>query len=114
MDGIYFLLFQVAMYGTWWLAFAAIALLMAHYLGWGGAVLGQVAIFFGVSWLDWLWLQGEMLRPGWVGLPDQDGAFAIGVVVRVVIVNTVLIGVNVIGVRMRGRGRRRDEAGGVR
>jgi hypothetical protein len=100
---ILLLLSQLAGYGSWWLAFIAIAYLMARYLGWGGAILGQIIIFLLVSWLDWLWIQEEMFRPGWNGLPDMDVAFEAGVIIRVVLVNTLLLIVNVIAIRLRRR-----------
>ena len=107
-----YLLLQLVVYGPWWLGFATIAFLMARYLDWGGAFLGQITIFFLVSWLDWLWIQEQMSRPGWNGVPDQDGVFFVGVVLRVVMVNTVLIGVNAIGIRMRRRAKVARQARG--
>src|SRR5579871_5638829 len=96
-----YIISQVLNYGIWWLVFVAIAFLMARVLGWGGAIIGQIIIFLIVRHLDYEWLQVEMTRSGWDGLPDQDAAFFGAVLVHVLTVNSVLLAVNAIAIRVR-------------
>ena len=98
-----YLLLQLGAYGPWWLGFVAIAYLGARYMGLGGAFVGQILIAIVISVLDVRWIQEEMRRPGWNGVPDQDIVFYFGVMLRVILVNTVLLGVNAIGIRIRRR-----------
>lgn len=92
------LISQLATYGiVWWLAFAAIAFVCARLGGFRGIIAGHVLIAILVAELDAQWIQAEIHRPGWDGQPDRDFVFAIGVFVRVVLVNTVLLPVSALG-----------------
>jgi hypothetical protein len=68
-----------------------------------GVFLGHVLVAIAVGVLDVQWIQSEMRKPGWdpgVG-PDQDFVFMIGVILRVLLINTVLLPVNILALRLR-------------
>ncbi|SFJ16988.1 hypothetical protein [Planctomicrobium piriforme] len=89
---------QLAIYGVlWWLAFISLAFVAARLGGIGGILAGQVLIAIVVAGLDIQWIQAEMHRPDWDGEPDQDIVFVIGMLIRIVLVNTVLLPVSVCG-----------------
>jgi hypothetical protein len=72
-------------------------------------VAPHLLVAVAVVLLDVQWIQSEMREPGWSGEPDQDIVFAIGVLLRVVLVNAVLLPVGLIALRFRqGRARRRE------
>ena len=74
-----------------WLLFLLITI-AAAYIGRGcGIVAGHIMIAFAVLWFDVRWIQAEMNSPGWDGVPDLDIIFQIGVLLRVVLINTVLL-----------------------
>ncbi len=92
------MIWQLATYGiVWWLVFVTIAF-FAPWLGrLRGIIAGHVMIAIAIAMLDVRWIQAEMHRPGWDGQPDQDFVFAIGVFIRVVLVNALLFPVSVMG-----------------
>lgn len=93
---------QLATYGiVWWLALAAIAFVFARLGRFWGIIAGHVLIAVIVAALDEQWIQAEMRRPGWDGQPDRDFVFSIGVVIRVVLVNTLLLPVSALGWLLR-------------
>jgi hypothetical protein len=74
-----------------WLAFVTITA-AASYLGRGlGIVVGHFAVACTVLWLDFQWIQSEMNAPGWNGTPDMDIISHIGVFLRAVLINAVLL-----------------------
>jgi hypothetical protein len=101
---IYWAFSQLISYGVWpWLLFAAIALAAAYLLRVPGIFLGHILVAIAVVVLDVQWIQSEMRKPGWdpnVG-PDQDFVFMIGVVVRIVLINTVLLPVGFSALHLR-------------
>lgn len=97
-----FLLSQLASYSPIvWLAFVAIAFGAGRFLGWGSVIFGHFLVAGLVTFLDVQWIQEEMRRPGWDGLPDMDFVFYIGLLIRIVLINTVLLPLSIIAVRMR-------------
>jgi hypothetical protein len=92
------LISQLASYGIlWWLTFAAVAFCLARFGRLWGVIAGHVLIAIIVTALDLQWIQAEMHRPGWNGQPDQDFVFMIGVLVRIVLINTFLLPASVAG-----------------
>src|SRR5512133_2312878 len=95
---------QIASYGVLpWLAFVSVAALTAYLLRTPGVLLGHLLVAGAVVYLDVQWIQAEMAKPGWNGQPDQDFVFLLGVVARIVLVNTVLLPVSVLALRLRRR-----------
>ena len=86
-----------------WLAFIFMAWITARMLGLPGIFLGHIMIAIAVACLDVQWIQSEMRKPEWNGLPDQDFVFMIGVIVRIVLINTVLLPVSILAMRQRRR-----------
>jgi hypothetical protein len=101
---VLYLISQVLNYGVgFWLAagcFAFIASRLGHI---PGMILGHIVITMIVFGLDVQWVQTEMHRPGWDGLPDQDGVFMIGSVVRIILINMALLPVSVFAMKLRRR-----------
>lgn len=91
-----------------WAVFIGIAFFVARYLPGVCIPLGQIAVGIVVAILDTYWIQAEMHKPGWYGIPDQDFFFYMGVFARIVLVNSVLIPVSILGVWLR-RKRVRDQ-----
>jgi hypothetical protein len=74
-----------------WAVFLAITIIAAFAgRGWG-IFAGHFAVAFAVMWFDVQWIQSEMAVPDWGGAPDQDFIFMIGVVIRVLLINAVLL-----------------------
>ena len=89
--------------------FAAIAFAAGYLLSGPGIFLGHTLVAIAVVVLDVQWIQSEMRKPGWdpnVG-PDQDFVFMIAVLVRIVLINTVLLPVSFLALRLR-RSRQSD------
>ena len=93
---------QLASYGVlWWLAFVAVALVAARFGRLPGIVAGHMLIAIVVTVLDVQWIQTEMHRPGWNGQPDQDFVFTIGLLIRIILINTFLLPVSALGLLSR-------------
>jgi hypothetical protein len=74
-----------------WSIFVSTTLVAAYFgRGWG-IVAAHVAVAFMILWLDVRWIRAEMDAPGWDGVPDIDIVFQIGILLRVVLINTVLM-----------------------
>jgi hypothetical protein len=92
----YFLL-QASTYSiVSWLLFTAITFGCSRYLRFG-MFIGHICVALLVAGLDVYWIQSEINRPGWNGTPDQDIVFHFGVMLRVILINTVLLPVSVLG-----------------
>lgn len=99
-----FAFYELVSYGlAAWLLFAAVTYLAARLGGCAGMLLGQIAVAIAVAAFDLAWIGSEMQQPGWEGQPDQDGVFWMGVVLRVVLVNAVLLPVGFLGLYRRSR-----------
>ena len=86
------LLYQLHSYSLFvWMIFLAITTI-ASFVGRGrGIIVGHIIIAILVMWLDVQWIQSEMAKPDWDGVPDQDIVFTIGVLIRVVLINAILL-----------------------
>lgn len=62
------------MWGRWWLVFIP-------------CVVVSVIVYS----LDVAWIRAEMRKPDWDGTPDMDIVFSIGLLVRLVLVNVILL-----------------------
>jgi len=94
-----------------WCAFVALAFLLARLLRLPGIILGHLLIGAAIVVLDLQWIQTEMHRPGYdpINGPDQDFVFMIGVGLRVVLINTMLLPVSTLGLKMANRARPVDD-----
>lgn len=86
-----------------WLVFIAIAFIAASFGRVSRIILGHVVVAVIIAILDVRWIQAEMHRPDWNGVPDQDVVFMIGVAIRVVLINTVLLPISAIGLLVSRR-----------
>ena len=86
-----------------WVVFAAIACCTARFLPWWCILLGQVVVAAIVGWQDVEWVQAKMRKPVWDGAPDLDVVFAIGLLIRIVLINVALLPFAAIGVWQRAR-----------
>jgi hypothetical protein len=101
---IYWAFSQLSSYGVWqWVLILALTAAAAYLLRVPGIFLGHVLVATAIAVLDVQWIQSEMRKPGWdpnVG-PDQDFAFVIGVVLRIVLINAALLPVSLLALRLR-------------
>ncbi|MDB5340925.1 MAG: hypothetical protein JWN70_6544 [Planctomycetaceae bacterium] len=98
-------LLSLPTYGImWWLIFAAVAFCTARYGFWWSVPVGHIVTAVIIYVLDVMWAQAVMQKPdsNWDG--DLDMLFACGILVRVLMVNTLLLPITVLG----GRGRKPD------
>jgi len=101
-----FILSQLLSYSiVTWFAFVLIALCAARYGGWWLVPLGHLAVAALIVFLDVRWIQSEMIKPGWNGLPDMDLTFFSGVLMRIILFNAVLLPVTSIGILLNRRKR---------
>jgi hypothetical protein len=95
---------QVLSYGPFaWLAFVAIAFGAARYGGLFGMFAGHFVVALIVCFLDMSWVTATMRAPGWDGVPDKDIIFHFGVIVRVLLINSILLAVTFLALRIRRR-----------
>jgi len=66
--------------------------------------IGHIVIAGIVMFLDVRWIQVEMSQPGWDGVPDMDAVFFAGLILRIVVINTVLLPIALLGLRCRSGG----------
>lgn len=74
-----------------WMAFISVAVLCAYFGKGLGIIDGHLVIAVLVGIFDVIWIQSIMAQPGWEGDPDQDIVFMLGMLLRIVLVNTALI-----------------------
>jgi hypothetical protein len=93
---------QLISYGVLpWVLFLAITFAAAYLLRVPGIFLGHLLVAIAIVVFDVQWIQSEMHKPGWDGQPDQDFVFMIGVLLRILLINTVLLPVSLIVLRLR-------------
>ena len=56
------------------LLFAWLCYVAARYKRWLGAFAGHLTLTLLISYIEHSWIEWEMNRPGWNGIPDADGA----------------------------------------
>jgi type VI protein secretion system component VasK len=88
-----------------WCAFIAVAFLAARFGGLLGMFAGHFVIAGLVAALDVHWVTTAMRAPDWPGTPEFDFVFMIGVIVRVILINTVLFVVTIPALRRWARTR---------
>lgn len=102
MEAVDWVFSQLVSYGVRpWLLFVAIAIVGAYLLRTPGIILGHFVVAVAVAVLDNQWVQAEMRKPGWNGLPDQDFVFVVGVAGRILLINTVLLPASILTLRLR-------------
>lgn len=89
-----------------WAVWIAIAFVVARYFPWWCIPIGHLIVGAIVVYLDVRWIQAEMRKPDWYGIPDQDAGLYIGTMLRTFFINTTLLPVNYLGVRLRKRQRK--------
>ncbi len=98
------ILCQLSSYGIGtWLILVFIAFCAARYGGCWLIPVGHLVVAAIIVFLDIRWIQGEMNKPGWDGTPDMDIIFEFGVLMRILLINTVLLPVTAIGIWLRRR-----------
>jgi len=103
---VYWALSQIVSYPIEvWAGFIVLTFIVARWLDVPGVVLGHILLAIAIVALDVQWVQGEMRRPGWNGQPDADFVFALGVLVRIVLFNSLLLPVSLFALRTKRRRR---------
>jgi len=106
MKLLLWLFLQLLSYGPFtWLAFVTIAFCSVRYGGLLGMFAGHFVVALIICILDIRWVTAEMRAPGWDGAPDMDIVFHFGVIVRVLLINSVLLAVTFLALRLRKRDR---------
>jgi hypothetical protein len=99
------LIFQLLSYGLGLVCFAAIAFVAARFWGLLGMFAGHIVVALTVTFLDVRWVQAAMHAPNWDGTPDMDIVFTIGLLIRIMLINIILLPVTYIALRLRARSR---------
>jgi hypothetical protein len=98
-------LLQLLSYGVLsWLAFVGIAFLASRCGGWIGMFLGQCVVAGAVLVLDIDYATTHAYM-------DMDIVFTLGLLARVMLINTVLLPVSAIGIFLRRKRRKRNASG---
>lgn len=84
-----------------WAIFACITFILVRYTGWLGMFISHCVVAVLVAQHDIAWIETAMKAPGWDGAPDMDLIFWIGVGVRIVLVNCLLLPIALISYRYR-------------
>lgn len=84
-----------------WIAFVAIAFFASRFGGLFGILASHAIVGIIVVLLDVRWITTEMHAPNWNGVPDMDFVFMVGVILRVLLVNAVLLPIALLSLRLR-------------
>lgn len=95
-----------------WLTFAALVYTVARYAPLWCLPLGHAAVAFIINQKHAVWIDHEMRRPGWDGVPDKDIIYAAGVIADICSVCIALLPVTAIGLWLKWRHVRRTAHGG--
>jgi len=95
---------QLVSYGFFTLlAVVVCAYVFARKGGWPAVILGHLGIAALIIVLDIRWIQEEMSRSDWNGSPDMDIIFSFGVFLRILLINTLLLPISLLGTWHRER-----------
>ncbi len=94
---------QLAGYGAWWLVFLVTCYVVARFSFTWCIPCAHLAVASLIFYLDIRGLRVEMNRPEWNGVPSMDGVFMLGVVIRVLLVNTLLLPATALGAWQKRR-----------
>lgn len=86
-----------------WLVFGAMTYCVARYSPWWCIPLGYLAVAIIISQMHYAWIRHEMSRPGWLGEPDMDFIFALGVFTHVGRIWTGLLPMTIFGAWLKRR-----------
>ncbi|MGV3756600.1 MAG: hypothetical protein ACO1QS_14555 [Verrucomicrobiota bacterium] len=100
MNLLLYLISQLLSYSIFtWIAYVGIAFSAARYFGLLGMFGGHFAVAILVFLLDIRWITTAMKAPGWNGSPDLDIVFMAGLILRILLINTVLMVVTIPALR---------------
>jgi hypothetical protein len=95
---------SLAQYGVLrWIVFVSITFGTVRYAGWLGMFVAHCVVALIIAQHDIRWIETAMKAPGWDGAPDMDLVFWIGVAIRIVLVNSLLLPVTLISYHYRAR-----------
>lgn len=95
------LVLQLASYGLFLGVFVLIAYYAAFRWGLGGMLAGHVVIAALITFLDVTWVQIAMNVEDWNGAPDMDLVFMVGLLIRIVLTNALLLPVTFVALWIR-------------
>ena len=97
MDLLKLPLYEITWYGLpLWCCFIAIAFCSTRYLRWAGLLLGPAALAIFICLLDAHWIFDQMKSHAESGRA-ADPAFVLGVLIRVLLFNTLLLPASILG-----------------
>ena len=105
MDLILYFLLSLLGFGWWWIAFVGLVFCAARYTPWPCIPLAFLIVAALVFYVNASWIEAEMAKPDWNGLPDLDIVFLIAVLFRIVLVSIILSPVAILGLRLKKRGK---------
>lgn len=97
------LVLQLFSYHYEWLVFIGLVAVGSYWFGMPGLFVAHVMVAVCLFWLDNKWLDAQMALPDWDGQIDRDFVFLIGIAIRIVLINTVLLPVGILAMRISGR-----------
>jgi hypothetical protein len=99
-------------YGLWpWLLFLLLAILLPYFLRLPGLALTHLIVTVVIVYFDNQWMDSQMAKPGQspdTG-PDRDFVFLIGVIFRVLLINSFLLPLGLLSCHLRARRLSRDQ-----
>jgi len=108
---LYLITSQLFSYGVVaWLAFVTITLAFSRSADLIGMPCGHLVIAVIIFVLDAQWIQEELQAQGGSGLYDIDGPFYIGVLIRVLLINSSLMPLSLLAIYRRRLSRAKRSA----
>jgi hypothetical protein len=104
------MLYHLLTYGFWWLLFVGLVFLMARYTPWPCIPVAFLIVAFLIYYVDFRWVQAEMRKPEWNGMPDLDMIFMAGVLFRIVLVSAILVPIAIVGFALKRRSKRTTQS----
>ena len=79
------------------LLFAWLCYVASRYKRWPGALASHATLTLLISYIENDWIQREMNRPGWQGIPDADIVFHMSLLSDMAVANIILLPVTACG-----------------
>lgn len=78
-------------------AFVLFPLFFTLWKGVAGGLFGHALVSAVMVISDGLWIDAEMSKPNWNGTPDMDGIFWVGVCLRLMTLNSMILPLDIVG-----------------
>ncbi len=86
-----------------WILFIGVSTALPYRFGWRAIDIAHSIVAAFVLCSDLQWLNAEGVNPDWVGVPDMDFVFSLGLPIRIVVLNVLLFPVALAAIWIRKR-----------